>query len=172
EKWFGTIPPGRKHQRHLPPEPEQQAARREVVQAEVPQDAIYVAFHGPARRDDGYYAADLITDLLSQGPSSRLYRRLVKENELFSEINAYQMGSLDPGLVVVEGKPLPNVSIETAEKAIWEQLEQLCAHPIASYELEKLKNKVESTMVFAEMGILEKAMNLAFFELLGDADGF
>ncbi len=172
EKWFGPIPAGRKPQRRLPQEPEQLEARREVVHAEVPQNAIYIAFHGPTRSDKGYHAVDLMTDLLSQGPSSRLYRRLVKENELFSEINAYQMGSLDPGLVVVEGKPLPNVSIETAEKAIWEQLEQLCAHPIASYELEKLKNKVESTMVFAEMAILEKAMNLAFFELLGDADGF
>lgn len=172
EKWFGSIPPGRKYQRQLPPEPEQQAARREVVQAEVPQDAIYIAFHGPARYDNGYYAADLITDLLSQGPSSRLYRRLVKENELFSEINAYQTGSIDPNLLVVEGKPLPNVPMHVAEGAIWQQLEQLGAETIEPYELEKVKNKMESTMVFAEMAILEKAMNLAYFELLGDADGF
>lgn len=172
EKWFGAIPAGRKPPRHLPTEPEQLEARREVVHADVPQHAIYIAFHGPARYDEHYHAVDLITDLLSQGSSSRLYRRLVKENELFSEINAYQTGSIDPGLVVVEGKPLPNVPIETAEKAIWEQLEQLCKELIAPYELEKVKNKIESTMVFAEMAILEKAMNLAYFELLGDADGF
>ncbi|MGV3761409.1 M16 family metallopeptidase [Parapedobacter sp.] len=172
EKWFGDIPAGRKPLRELPPEPEQLAARREVVYADVPQNSIYIAFHSPARNDAGYYAVDLITDLLSQGPSSRLYRRLVKENELFSEVNAYQMGSLDPGLVVVEGKPLPNVSIDRAEQAIWEQLEQLCASPVEPYELEKVKNKIESTMVFAEMAILEKAMNLAYFELLGDADRF
>src|SRR5690606_14957637 len=110
--------------------------------------------------------------VLSQGPSSRLYRRLVKENELFSEINAYQTGSIDPNLLVVEGKPLPNVPMHVAEEAIWQQLEQLRAEPIEPYELEKVKNKIESTMVFAEMAILEKAMNLAYFELLGDADGF
>ncbi|HWL00552.1 MAG TPA: pitrilysin family protein [Parapedobacter sp.] len=172
EKWFGSIPAGRKPPRQLPVEPEQLEARRELVHADVPQHAIYIAFHGPARYDKHYHAVDLITDLLSQGSSSRLYRRLVKENELFSEINAYQTGSIDPGLVVVEGKPLPNVPIETAEKAIWEQLEQLCNERIAPYELEKVKNKIESTMVFAEMAILEKAMNLAYFELLGDADGF
>lgn len=172
EKWFGDIPAGRKPPRQLPPEPEQLEARREVVHADVPQNAIYIAFHSPARNADGYYAVDLITDLLSQGPSSRLYRRLVKENELFSEINAYQLGSIDPGLVVVEGKPLPNVSVDRAEQAIWEQLEELCADPVEPYELEKVKNKIESTMVFAEMAILEKAMNLAYFELLGDADGF
>lgn len=172
EKWFGPIPAGPKPQRRLPSEPEQLEARREVVHADVPQHAIYIAFHSPARMEEGYYAADLITDILSQGPSSRLYRRLVKENEWFSEINAYQMGSIDPGLLVVEGKPLPHVSMEEAEKVIWEQLEELCNHPVAPYELEKVKNKIESTMVFAEMAILEKAMNLAYFELLGDADGF
>ncbi len=172
EKWFGNITAGRKPMRRLPTEPEQTEARREIVHADVPQNAIYIAFHGPARNDAGYYAVDLVTDLLSQGPSSRLYRRLVKDDELFSEINAYQTGSIDPGLVVIEGKPLPNVPVETAENAIWEQLEQLRADPIAPYELEKVKNKIESTMVFAEMAILEKAMNLAYFELLGDADGF
>lgn len=172
EKWFGDIPAGRKPVRRLPPEPAQLEARREVVHADVPQNAIYMAFHSPARNDDGYYTTDLITDLLSQGPSSRLYRRLVKEHELFSEINAYQMGSIDPGLVVIEGKPLPNVPVDRAENAIWEQLELLCTEPVEPYELEKVKNKIESTMVFAEMAILEKAMNLAYFELLGDADRF
>src|SRR5690606_21932484 len=114
---------------------------------------IYIAFHSPARNSDDYYAVDLITDLLSQGPSSRLYRRLVKENELFSEVNAYQIGSIDPGLVVVEGKPLPNVPVDRAEQAIWDQLEELRADTVEPYELEKVKNKVESTLVFAEMAI-------------------
>ena len=172
EKWFGPIPAGKKPARRLPPEPPQREARREVVHADVPQDALYIAFHGPARNDERYYAMDLITDLLGQGASSRLYLRLVKERELFSEIHAYQTGSIDPGLLVVEGKPLPGVPMEVAEKAVLEQLELLCAEAVEPYELEKVKNRVESTMVFAEMAILEKAMNLAYFELLGDADRF
>ncbi|MFC3197532.1 M16 family metallopeptidase [Parapedobacter deserti] len=173
EKWFGPIPPARKKQeRQLPQEPEQTEARREVVHADVPLNSIYMAFHGPARLDDGYYAMDLISDLLSQGASSRLYRRLVKEEELFSDIKAYQTGNLDANLFVIESKPLPGVPVELAEQAIWTQLEMLKAEHVEPYELQKVKNRMESTMVFAELAILDKAMNLAYFELLGDAETF
>ncbi|SEL87842.1 M16 family metallopeptidase [Parapedobacter koreensis] len=172
KKWFGPIPSTNTYERQLPMEPQQQEARREVVQADVPLNSIYIAFHGPARLDEGYYAMDLISDLLSRGPSSRLYRRLVKEEELFSEINAYQTGSLDANLFVIEGKPLPNVAMDTAEEVIWSELDKLKVQQVEPYELDKVKNRIESTMVFAEMAILEKAMNLAYFELIGDADKF
>lgn len=172
EKWFGPIPSKGKSVRQLPAEPEQQEARREVVHADVPLNSIYIAFHGPGRLDDGYHAMDLVSDLLSQGQSSRLYRRLVKEQELFSEINAYQTGSMDANLFVIEGKPSPNVLMESAEEAIWTELDTLKVQPIEPYELNKVKNRVESTMVFAELSILDKAMNLAYFELLGNAEAF
>ncbi len=169
EKWFAPIPSKSTYVRNLPVEPPQQEPRREIVYADVPVNSIYIAFHGPARQQDGFYAMDLISDILSRGQSSRLYRRLVKDQQLFSEINAYQLGGLDAGLFVVEGKPLPQVSVETAEEAIWVELEALKQTPVGDYELSKVKNKVESTMAFAEMAILDKAMNLAYFELLGDA---
>lgn len=171
EKWFGPISSGERYVRRLPVEPEQLEPRREVVQADVPQNRLYIAFHGPARLDQGYHAMDLISDILSQGQSSRLYRRLVKEQEMFSEISAYQTGSLDGNLFVVDGKPLPQTSMEVAEAAIWSELEDLRNNLVDEYELQKVKNRIESTMVFAEMAILEKAMNLAYFELLGDAAG-
>lgn len=169
EKWFAPIPSGKKPVRQLPPEPEQLEPRREVVQADVPLSSLYIAFHAPGRLEEGYHAMDLISDLLSQGPSSRLYRRLVKEAELFSEINAYQVGSIGPNLFIAEGKPLPHVGVKAAEEAIWAELESLKEEPVDAYELNKVKNKVESTMAFSEMAILDKAMNLAYFELLGDA---
>lgn len=171
EKWFGPISSGERYVRRLPVEPEQLEPRREVVQADVPQNRLYIAFHGPARLDQGYHAMDLISDILSQGQSSRLYRRLVKEQEMFSEISAYQTGSLDGNLFVVDGKPLPQTSMEAAEAAIWSELEDLRNNLVDEYELQKVKNRIESTMLFAEMAILEKAMNLAYFELLGDAAG-
>lgn len=170
EKWFGPINLGTKYVRQLPKEPEQLEGRRQVVHANVPLNSIYIAFHGPARLESGYYAMDLISDILSRGPSSRLYRRLVKEEELFSEIHAYQTGSLDGNLFVVEGKPSPNVHMDVAEAAIWSTLNQLKAEAIEPYELEKVKNRIESTMAFSEIAILEKAMNLAYYELLGDAE--
>lgn len=170
EKWFGGIPGLEKPSRNLEPEPEQTEKRELTVHADVPLNAIYKAFHMPSRNDENYFAVDLISDILSRGNSSRLFRKLLKEQKLFSEINAYLTGSLDAGLFVVEGKPLPGVSMEIAEASIWHELEQLKTNLVPDDELTKVKNKIESTMVFSEMSLLDKAMNLAFFELLGDAD--
>ncbi|QNL48904.1 insulinase family protein [Olivibacter sp. SDN3] len=170
EKWYGDIPTREKYLRKLPVEPAQANARREVCHGNVPVNSLYMAFHMAERGASAYYAADLISDILSRGQSSRLYRRLLKEHALFSEINAYLLGSIDKGLFIIEGKPLIHVSIEEAENAIWQELEELKTTYIMDYELAKVKNKVESTLVFGEMSILDKAMNLAYFELLGSAE--
>lgn len=171
EKWFGAIPQKDKPLRQLPLEPVQQEARRETVVAEVPQNSVYVAFHGVDRLHPDYFAMDLITDMLSRGQSSRLYQRLVKEQELFSEINAYITGSIDQNLVVVEGKPSAGVSTDQAERVIWQELDKFKAELVQETELTKVKNKTESLIAFAKMSILDKAMNLAYYELLGDAQG-
>jgi zinc protease len=170
EKWFGPIPSGKKQTRNLPVEPTQTEERRETVTADVPLDALYMAFHMPAKNDPGFYEADLISDILSRGNSSRLLVNLVKEQKLFSEINAYITSSIDPGLFIVEGKPVPGVSLEVAEQSIWTELEKIKSEPVDEDELTKVKNKVESTMVFSELSLLDKAMNLAYFELLGDGN--
>lgn len=170
EKWFGSIPGYIKTVRNLPAELEQTEERRETVKADVPLNALYKVFHMPSRNEDGYYSADLISDILSRGNSSRLFKNLLKDQKLFSEINAYLTGSLDNGLFVVEGKPLPEVSMEEAEAAIWKELDRIKNEFVSPEELIKVKNKIESTMVFSEMSLLDKAMNLAFFELLGDAN--
>ncbi len=171
EKWFGNIPAGEKLARLLPVEDDQAEERKETVEASVPLNAIYKVFHMPSRTEPGYYAADLISDILSRGNSSRLFRNLLKDQKLFSDINAYLTGSLDAGLFVVEGKPLPGISMEVAEAAIWKELERISTELVPEAELTKVKNKMESTMVFSEMSLLDKAMNLAYFELLGDANG-
>jgi zinc protease len=170
EKWFGPIPAGDKYVRNLPQEPEQHEERHETVTAKVPLNDVYIAFQAPGRMEDGYYAVDLMGDVLSRGNSSRLYRSLVKDQQLFSEIHAYMTGSFDTGMFVVEGKPLETVSIEQAEAAIWQQLELLKSTDVPADELTKVKNKTESTLMFSEMSLLDKAMNLAYYELLGDAE--
>ena len=170
EKWFGPIPAGEKYLRNLPQEPEQHDERRETVVGKVPLNDVYIAFQMGARLDESYYVAELISDILSRGNSSRLYRTLVKEKHLFSEVHAYMTGSLDAGMFVVEGKPTENVSIETAEAAIWEELNRMMNEEVPADELTKVQNKIESTMIFSEMALLDKAMNLASFELLGGAE--
>ena len=170
EKWFEPIPAGDKYERNLIQEDAQTEARAETVKANVPLNAIYVSFKMPGRLNADYYAFDLLSDILSRGQSSRLYNSLLKEQKLFSDINAYISSSLDAGLFIVEGKLVEGVSIETAEKAIWAELDKLKAEVVSSDELTKVKNKVESVLVFSEMSLLDKAMNLAYYELLGDAN--
>ncbi len=170
EKWFGSIPAGDKYYRNLTQEPEQVDERRKIVYGNVPLNSVYIVFQADRRMDTSYYATELIADILSRGNSSRLHRNLIKEQQLFSEIGAYSSGSIDKAMFVIEGKPDKGVSIEQAEAAIWQQLEQLKNTIIPADELIKVKNKTESTLVFSEMSLLEKAMNLAYFELLGDAE--
>ncbi|BAU55003.1 M16 family metallopeptidase [Mucilaginibacter gotjawali] len=170
EKWFGPIPAGEKYHRNLPQEPDQHDERRLTVTGKVPLDDVYIAFQMGARLDESYYVAELISDILSRGNSARLYRNLVKEKHIFSEVHAYMTGSMDKGMFVFEGKPLENISLEAAEAAIWEELERLKTELVPADELTKVQNKIESTMIFSEMALLDKAMNLASFELMGDAD--
>jgi predicted Zn-dependent peptidase len=170
EKWFGPIPPGPAVGHHLLAEPAQTAAARLEVKSNVPVSAVYLAFRTPARLDKDFYAVDLLSDVLAQGPSSRLYRRLLKERQLFSQIDAYITGNVDPGLLVIEGRPAEGVSSEAALAAIWEELEDLKKLPIEQRELEKIQHRFESTVVFSETSVLNKAQNLAFYELLDRAE--
>ena len=170
EKWFGPIPAGEKYFRQIPAEPLQEEARTLTVLAEVPLNAIYIAFKMPTRSDPSYQTYDLMADILSQGQSSRLYTSLLKDQQLFSDIHAYITSSLDEGLFIIEGKLVEGVSIESAETAIWIELDKLKNTPVTVEELTKVKNKSESIMVFAEMNLLDKAMNLAYYELLGGAE--
>ncbi|MDX1666709.1 MAG: pitrilysin family protein [Saprospiraceae bacterium] len=170
EKWFGDIPSGTIPDRQIPREPPQRKLEQRINEANVPVDALYLAFHSPGRLDPGYYATDLLSDLLSNGRSSRLYRRLLRERNMFSSIDAYLTGSIDPGLLIIEGKPADGVSLEEAEDAIWGELEKLKSEEVPKPELEKVKNKIYSTLAFSEINVLNKAINLSFYELLGDAD--
>ena len=170
EKWFAPIPAGEKYTRDLPKEDAQTEARQETVHAAVPLDSLYIAFKMPNRADAEYQAYDLMADILSQGQSSRLYNSLLKEQQLFSDIHAYITSSIDEGLFIVEGKLVEGVSVEDAEAAVWEELFKLTQEEVTGDELTKVKNKSESIMVFAEMSLLDKAMNLAYYELLGDAE--
>lgn len=170
EKWFGPIDPGNKYERNLPKELPQTEARSLTVKANVPLNAIYIAFKMPARKDPNYQVFDLLSDILSQGQSSRLYTSLLKDQQLFSDINAYMTGSLDEGLFIVEGKLIAGVEKEVAEDAIWKELSKISTTLVSESELTKVKNKSESIMAFSEMNLLDKAMNLAYYELLGDAN--
>lgn len=170
EKWFGPIPAGEKYLRKLPAEPRQTEARLEVTEGDVPLDAIYKAYHMPGRTDIRYYTADLLSDILGRGKSSHFYDSLVKEQKLFSDISAYVTGSLDPGLLVISGKLRPGTTHEQAEEAIAAITEEVQEKGVSKEELAKVKNQAEASLVFSEVDLLNRAMNLAFGALMGDPD--
>lgn len=170
QKWFGDIPMGEKYNRSLPQEPRQTAARVLEVHADVPLDAFIKTWHMDARLDKGYYVMDLATEVLGGGGSSRLYQALVKEKQLFSGIDCYHFGSIDKGLLAIEGKLVKGVAMETAAQAVEEEIEKIQAMAISDSELQKVKNKTESVIAFEDMGVMSRANSLAMYELLGDAD--
>jgi predicted Zn-dependent peptidase len=170
EKWFGNIPSGKISERKLPVEPKQTESRRLKVERNVPANAIYKAFKMCNKKDADYYITDLLSDILSQGKSSRLYLSLVKEQNLFSEINAYILGCFDAGLLVIDGTLQDGISFDSAEDAILKEIEIIKTHLVSNLELKKVKNKIESTHQFSETSVLNKAMKLAISELLGDAN--
>lgn len=170
DKWFGPIPRREVPVRSLPREPEQTEERRLTVERDVPLDALYMAFHICGRGEAEYYAFDSLSDILSNGRSSRLTQKLVLERKLFSNIDAYVSGSRDAGLLYVSGKPASGVTLEQAEAAVWEELERLTQEPVDERELEKVKNKFESTQIFGNINYLNVATNLAWFELTGRAE--
>jgi zinc protease len=169
EKWFGPIDRGEKYNRNLPQETKQTEARLLEIKADVPLDAFIKTWHIGGRLDKSYYIADLIGEVLGGGGSSRLYQSLVKEKQLFSNLSCYHYGSIDPGLLAIEGRLVKGVKMEDVEKAIAQEIEKIKTELVADSELQKVKNKTESVIAFEDMSINSRAESLAMYELLGDA---
>lgn len=170
EKWFGPIPARVIAERDLPKEQPQTSIRRKTVERHVPVSALYMSFHTCDRLHADYHVFDMLTDLLANGRSSRLIINLVRKRQLFTSIDAYITGSVDDGLLIINGKPATGVSLEAAEKAVWEELDALKTEPVSEQEIEKVKNRFESEQIFSNTNYLNVATNLAYHELIGHAE--
>jgi predicted Zn-dependent peptidase len=171
EKWYGDIPAGKKPVRMLNTEPKQEEFREKLIERDVPANAFYYAFKMPERRDPEYYIADILSDALGRDKSSRLYTSLKKEMKLVSEIGAYITGSMDNGLLIISGKLNDGVTFNMLDHALWNELEKLRSEQIDQKEMDRLMIKIRTSKEFQEQGLLNRAMNLCLFELLGDANG-
>ncbi|MEY3873766.1 MAG: hypothetical protein RL363_487 [Bacteroidota bacterium] len=169
EKWFGPIPAGKPYVRNLPAEPQQEKSRTLDVRADVPMDMLMMTWHMGGRFDEGYHATDLLTDVLGGGASARLYEQLIKVKQLFSSIDCFHFGTVDPGLLVITGKLVKGVTMSVAEKAVLAEVEQIKNTLLPAKEVQKVINKTESLICFEDMSIMNRAHSLAFYELLGDA---
>ncbi len=169
DKYFNDIPAGVEHKRVLPVEPKQLQLRSKTIEAAVPLPSLIMAFGMCDRLNDDYYAIDLLSDILANGRSSRFFVNIYKQS-ICSTIDAFISGTFDPGLFIVEARPMPGVSIDQAREVIWKELNEIKANGVLPEELEKIRNKTESSLVYSEVSVLHKAMNLAYYEILGDAD--
>ena len=170
QKWFGPIEAGKAYVRNLPKEPVQEKSRSMDVRADVPLDMLMMTWHMGGRFDEGYHATDLITEVLGGGTSARLYEQLIKVKQIFSSIDCYHFGTVDPGLLVIEGKLVKGISMAVAEKAVLEEIEKIKNEILDAKEVQKVINKTESVICFEDMSIMNRAHSLAYYELLGDAD--
>lgn len=170
EKWFGDIPAGKKYERKIKQEPVQKESRMMEVTEPVPLDALFKCWHISGRLDKRYYAAEIISEILGGGTSSRLFQSLVKEKQLFSSIDCSHMGSIDPGLLSISGRLVKGITLEEAENAVFAELEKIKNEMISVEELEKIKNKTESMIAFEDISLMNRANSLANYELLGDAN--
>jgi predicted Zn-dependent peptidase len=168
EKWFGPIPSRKVPLRNLPPEPPQVISRYMEKTGNVPGPAVYLAWHMGDRLCRNYYQNDLLSDILSSGMSARLFLNLVKDKKLFSDIDAYITGDRDPGLFVISGRVSDQVVPEVALRAVDLELKALISNPVNPRELEKVKNRMESNLLFNNMNSVNKAMNLGYYQWLGD----
>lgn len=170
ERWFGELPDRPAAPCVIPQEPPQTEARRLEVERDVPATALTIACRMGGRMSPDFYTADLVSDLLSGGDSSRLYRRLVREERLLSHVNAYITGDVDPGLFIFTGQLLPGTTVEQAEQAFFAAMEELRTCDVPLRECEKVKNKFEANSLFGELNVMNKALNLGFYEMLGDLE--
>lgn len=170
KKWFGDIPAGASYVRNIPREPLQTEARHLETSAAVPLNSLVKVFHMPGRYDDGFYAADLLSDILGRGKSSRLYQSLLRNTPIFNSISASITSSLDPGLLLIKGNLNPGVTLEDADQAVNALLEEIVATGATADEVTKVKNQTEATLAFSEVELLNRAMNLAFAANAGNVD--
>jgi len=171
-RWFGDLEPSGYQNTGYPVEPEPEGIRRRDKLVPCPGPALYLAFPMSGRNDPDYQCADLITDVLSRGQSSRLFRELVMGKGLFSDLNAYVTGDMSPGLLVVSGHCAPGVDLDQAESAVWEQLQRLAVEEVSEFEFRKSMHQLEASLVFARLQGLNVAMNLCYFEYLSRAEDY
>ncbi len=170
EKWFGPIPSGTRRKRSIPVEPKQTAARFEEASAKVPLDALYKTYHMGGKLSPDFYPTDLLSDILGRGKSSRLYDKLVQEKKIFTSLNAYVLSSVDPGLMVIDGKLSKGVQLKDANQEVEELIAKISQEAFSEKELNKVKNQAESTLLFGEVEVLNRAMNLAYAAMLGNPE--
>ena len=169
KKWFDPLPARKLKDKSIPEEPEQTESRFLDVTRDVPANLLVKCWHMGGRAGKQFKEMDLITDILSGGESGRFENRLVRERRAFSEANIYVSGEMDPGLVLFQGRVTEGMKMEKAEEIFNNELDLFLTDGPTPTEMQKIINRFESTHLLGNINSGSIAMNLAMFELMGDA---
>ena len=170
DKWFGSIPAAAPKSTSYCFDSPQVAERRLTVSREVPYDMLIKGWKCCGRLDDDYYALDLISDLFGSGHSSYLYKKFVLEEKLFVELTAYITENLLSNVFILIGNPAEGVTIEEADKRLSDFLYAFRYDDNIASDLQKVKNKVESSLLANEIRLDDRASALGVAETFSHAE--
>lgn len=172
QKWFGDIPMGNTPAKNYPQELPQTTARHLTVKRDAPSDLLLKGWHMCNRMHPDYYACDLLSDMFGTGQSSYLYKELVTDRKMFTDISASIMGTHDEGLFLISGRPVEGVSAQDADKALCDFLYQYQFGPTFPHDLRKVQNRAESVLLQNDIKIDDRASNIAVGEIISNAEYF
>lgn len=170
EKWYGAIPQRQIAPRVIPSNPHSATNQLLVMEEDVPVSLYYRMYHIGGRKSNDYFVSDFVSDILSNGKSSRMEQRLVRDKKIFTATNAYISGDIEAGLFIFNGEFATGTTIELAQEAIDETIHQTMNEKIDDLEIEKMRNKKEVEQISLPLNLENLAHRLAYNELLGDAD--
>ncbi|MDE5608126.1 MAG: insulinase family protein [Muribaculaceae bacterium] len=172
-KWMGDIPPRPVAERTYRREPEVTAPRYAEAEGNVPQTAVVMCWPMDRYGTKAYHSADALTDVLSNGESSRFYRNLLVGTDLFSDVDASIMGSEDEGLLIVKAmlRQSGAKAEEAAIRAVDGEIGRLTDSGVTAHELERAANKFESNLLFSNLHFAQRAQTLAADTLHGEPYG-
>ena len=168
QKTFGNIPKGPEPPPFLPLEPPQQGERRTELNREAQVPAIFMAYHTPDLNDKDALPLEVLSLILSQGRSSRLYQRLVYEAKLALDAGAeYDFATANPSLFVFYAQPLPGKAMNSIEQAMDAEIEKIKTQPVSEKELTKAKNQTEAAFIMSQDSLFYRGMLLGRYQTIG-----
>lgn len=172
EKYFGGIPRGKRPTLTVTAvEPPQSREYRETVPDNVELPAVFQAYHIPEEGSSDYYALQLLADILVTGESSRLYKRMIYDEQIASEVSVDIEGREHPGMLVIYSIANTGQKPDTLESVIWQELDKIKKAGVTERELQKVKNKTEAAYVSRLQANSGKADLLAhYYTFFGNAE--
>jgi len=167
EKYFAPIPQGPPIPRNVPREPAQTAERRTVeYDANTPLPAVIFTYHMPEAGNPDLYALQVAANVLSNGQSSRLYRKLVYDQQIALQAGGETIVLEDPGVFFFFAILQAGKTVEEAEKSLAEEAQRLIDEPVPQEELEKARNQLIATQVFERQTVQEKGVAIGYASVI------